>query len=60
MTTKPTPPPTPREVEVPHPSYQPTVKELREDLRLKGQFEDAVKALVSPVRMRQVMPPKPR
>ena len=30
----------PREVEVPHPSYQPTAKELSEDLRLKGTFED--------------------
>ena len=45
---------------VPHPSYQPSAQELRDDLRLKGQFEDAVKALVSPVRVRQVMPPKPR
>ena len=41
----------------PH-SYQPTAKELREDLRLKGTFEDAIKALVRPVRVRQVMPPK--
>ena len=48
------------EVEIVHPSYQPTAKELREDLRLKGTFEDAVKALVRPVRMRQVMPPKTR
>ena len=47
-------------VRVPHPSYQPTAKELREDLRLKGRFEDAVKALVSPVRVRQVMPLKSR
>ena len=47
-------------IRVPHPSYQPTAKELREDLRLQGQFEDAVKALVRPVRVRQVMPPKPR
>ena len=52
--------PTPREVEVVHPAYQPTAKELREDLRLKGTFKAAVKALVRPVRVRQVMPPKPR
>ena len=45
---------------VPHTSYQPSAKELRDDLRLKGRFEDAVKALVSPVRVRQVMPKKPR
>ena len=52
--------PTPREVEIVHPVYQPTAKELREDLRLKGTFKAAVKALVRPVRVRQVMPPKPR
>ena len=59
MTKPTTPPSTDRPiVRVPHPSYQPSAKELREDLRLKGQFEDAVKALVSPVSVRQVMPPK--
>ena len=59
--TKPTTPPvtdTPV-VRIPHPSYQPNAQELREDLRLKGTFKDAVKALVRPVRVRQVMPPKP-
>ena len=43
-------------IEVPHPSYQPNAKELREDLRLKGTFEDGVKALLRPVRVRKVMP----
>ena len=59
--TKTTKPPgtDPPIVRVPHPSYQPNAQELREDLRLKGQFEDAVKALVRPVRVRQVMPQKP-
>ena len=52
--------PEPRTVQVPHPSYQPTAKELREDLRLRGTFKAAVKALLRPVRVRQVMPPKPR
>ena len=48
-------------VRVPHPSYQPTAKELREDLRIKGTFKAAISALVRPVRLRQVMPPpKPR
>ena len=56
--TKPTPP-TPT-VQVPHPSYQPTAKELSEDLRPQGDFKDAIEALVRPVRVRQVMPPKPR
>ena len=46
----------PRPVEVPHPSYQPTTKELSEDLRLKGTFEDGIKALVRPVKIRRVMP----
>lgn len=32
-------PPKPPVVEVPHTDYQPTAKELREDLRLKGTFE---------------------
>ena len=60
MTKRTTPTSTDRPiVRVPHPTYQPSAKELREDLRLKGRFEDAVKALVSPVRVRQVMPRKP-
>ena len=42
------------------PVYQPTAEELRKDLRLKGTFEDAVKALLRPVSMRKVMPPKSR
>ena len=54
------PPKLPPTVQVPHPSYQPSAKELRDDLRLKGTFEAAVKALVRPVRVRQVMPPKTR
>ena len=44
------------EVEVPHPSYQPNARELNEDLRLKGTFEDAIKALIRPVKIRRVMP----
>ena len=53
-------PPKPPVVEVPHTDYQPTAKELRDDLRLEGMFEDAVKALLRPVSMRKVMPPKHR
>ena len=52
------PPPKPREVEVPDPAFQPSAEELRKDLRLKGTFEDAIKALVAPVRIRRVMPRK--
>jgi hypothetical protein len=47
-----------REVEVPDPSYQPNAAELRQDLRQKGTFEEAIKALVAPVRIRRVMPRK--
>ena len=36
----------PRPIEVPDRTYQPSRKELGEDLRLKGTFEDAMKALV--------------
>ena len=50
--------PTPRTVEVPDPAYQLSRAELREDLRIKGTFEDAIKALVRPVRVRKVMPRK--
>ena len=41
-------------VEIPEQSYQPSVKELNEDIRLSGTFEDAVKALVRPVQVRRV------
>ena len=50
--------PQPRTVDVVDPSYQPTRAELREDLRLKGTFEDAIKALVRPVKVRYVTPKK--
>ena len=46
----------PREVEIVHPSYQPSAAELREDLRLEGTFEDAIKALVKPAKVRYVLP----
>ncbi len=39
----------PPAVELPEQSYQPSVAELREPIRLPGTFEDAIKALVSPV-----------
>ena len=58
MTTRKVPPGKPREVEIIHPSYQPSAAELREDLRLEGTFEDAIKALVQPARVRYVLPKK--
>ncbi len=48
----------PRDIELPHHTYQPSAAELRADLRLKGTFEDAIKALVRPVRVSKVMPRK--
>lgn len=48
----------PRTIEVSDRTYQPSRKELREDLRLKGTFEEAMKALVQPVKVRKVMPAK--
>ena len=45
-------------VEVPHPSYQPNARELKEDLRLDGTFADAIRALVKPVKVRHVKTPK--
>ena len=47
-----------RTVDVPDPAYQPTTAELQEDLRLPGSFEDAIKAILRPVRVRKVMPGK--
>ncbi len=46
-------------VEIPEQSYQPSVKELNEDIGLSGTFEDAVKALVRPVKVRRVPRGKP-
>ena len=43
-----------RVVEIPDQSYQPSVKELNADIRVPGTFEDAVKALVSPVKVRRI------
>ena len=48
----------PREIEVPDPSYLPNPKELRPGLRLKESFEEAIKALVAPVRIGRVTPRK--
>ena len=47
-------------VKVPHPSYQPNARELKDDLRLEGTFEDAIKALVSPAKIHRIMPKRKR
>ena len=45
-------------VEIVSHDYQPSRAELREDLRIKGTFKEAIQALVKPVRIRKVMPEK--
>ena len=50
MSSKPDPP----VVDLPEETYQPSVAESREPIRLPGTFEDAIKALVSPVRIRRI------
>ena len=43
------------DVEIVDPSYQPSRAELREDLRLKGTFKEAIQALVKPAKIRKAM-----
>ena len=50
--------PEPREVELVHPSYQPSKAELEEDLRVDATFDEAVQALVRPVKVRYVKRPR--
>ena len=50
--------PEPQEVELVHPSYQPSKAELEEDLRVDATFDEAVQALVRPVKVRYVKYPK--
>ena len=40
------------------PSYQPSKAELEEDLRVDATFDEAVQALVRPVKVRYVKRPK--
>ena len=49
--------PKPQEVELAHPSYQPSKAELEEDLRVDATFDEAVQALVRPVKVRYVKYP---
>ncbi len=48
----------PHTVRVPDRSYQLSRVDLREDLRLGGTSEEAIKAPVRPVKVRNVMSPK--
>ena len=47
-----------RIVELPHYSYQPSVAELNEDMRVDASFEELVKAVLQPAKIRYVMPRK--
>ena len=47
----------PPEVEIVHPSYQPSKAELEADMRVEASFEEAVDALAQPVRFRYVNRP---
>ena len=46
------------EVEIIHPSYQPSRAELREELRVDVTFEEVVAACLRPMKIRYVMPQK--
>ena len=48
------------EVEIVNPDYQPSKAELEEDARLDATFEEAVKALTRPVRIKHIDSPKSR
>ena len=50
--------PEPRIVELPHYTYQPSVAELNEDMRVDATFAELVKAVLQPVKIRYVTPRK--
>ena len=50
--------PKPREIELPHYSYQPSCAELREDHRVDATFEEVVAACLQPVKITYVKPKK--
>ena len=50
--------PKPREIEIPHHTYQPSRAELREDHRVDATFEEVVAACLKPVKITYVKPSK--
>ena len=60
MKTMPSPKPGPREVNLPHYSYQPSRAELREDHSVDATFEEVVAACLKPVKITYVKPKKTR
>ena len=50
--------PKPREIRLPHHTYQPSRAELREDHKVDATFEEVVEAVLRPVKIRYVKPEK--
>lgn len=48
----------PKTVEVVRPTYQPSKRELEADARVPAAFDQAVKALTQPVKIRYIDRPK--
>ena len=48
----------PRDIELPHHSYQPSRAELREDHKVDATFEEVVEAVLRPVKIHYVKPQK--
>ena len=50
--------PKPREIELVHPSYQPSKAELEEDVRIDATPEEVLDAMLEPVKIRYIPRPK--
>lgn len=50
--------PKPREIELVHPSYQPSKAELEEDVRIDATPEEVLDAMLEPVKIRCIPRPK--
>ena len=50
--------PKPREIELPHHSYQPSKAELEEEFRTDKTFDEIVSACLKPVKITYGKPPK--
>ena len=49
-----------REIEIVHPSYQPSKAELEADARVNVSFDEAVDAVLQPAKIRYIPKPKPK
>ena len=52
--------PKPREIELPHHTYQPSKAELNEEIRTDKTFDEIVSACLQPVKITYVKQPKRR